>query len=178
MSAILVAPRDLRAEALRLLTDAYEGVTVRHGKGLPHALAVADVLRRAGADERTQLVGLLHDVAEDTPRTIDELREDFGEAIAGMVAALTEDATIKRYAQRKRALRSRIAAAGSPVIDVALADKIASLREARLTGRPVSDRKLRHYRDTLRLARAAGRAAGLCEQLEKLLAQPGPAFSP
>ena len=87
-----------------------------------------------------------------------------------MVGALTEDATISRYAQRKRALRTRIAAAGSPVVDVAIADKIASLRYARLTGSPVSDRKLRHYRTTLQLALAAGLATGLCRQLEDLLA--------
>ncbi len=169
MSAILVTPHDHRAEAIRFLTDAYDGVTVRPGKGLPHARAVAAVLRRAGGDERAQLVGLLHDVVEDTPRTIDELRERFGEAIAAMVGALTEDPAIKRYAQRKRALRSAIAAAGSPAVDVALADKIASLREARLAGVPLSDRKLRHYHATLQLALAAGLATGLCRQLEGLL---------
>ena len=56
-------------------TDAYDGVSVRPGKGLPHAQAVADVLRRAGSDERAQLLALLHDVVEDTPRTIDDVRE-------------------------------------------------------------------------------------------------------
>ena len=102
---VRLAP-DLRAEANRFLTDAYHGVSVRPGKGPPHAQAVAAVLRRAGSDERAQLVGLLHDVVEDTPRTIGELRERFGEPIAAMVDALTEDTTIKRYAQRKRALRN------------------------------------------------------------------------
>ena len=171
MSAILIAPRDLRAEAIRFLIDGYDGVTVRIGKGLPHAQAVADVLRQSGSDERTQLVGLLHDVVEDTPRTVDDVRHDFGEAIATMVGALTEDATIRRYAQRKRALRSKIAAAGSPVVDVAIADKIATLRHARLTGIPVTDRKLRHYRATLQLALAAGLATALCSQLERLLGE-------
>jgi (p)ppGpp synthase/HD superfamily hydrolase len=171
MSAILIRPRDLRAEAIRFLIDAYDGVTVRFGKGLPHAQAVADVLRQSGSDERTQLVGLLHDVVEDTPRTVDDVRHDFGEAIATMVGALTEDATIRRYNQRKRALRSKIAATGSPVVDVAIADKIATLRHARLTGIPVTDRKLRHYRATLQLALAAGLATALCSQLESLLGE-------
>jgi (p)ppGpp synthase/HD superfamily hydrolase len=174
MSAILFTPRDLRADAIRFLIDAYDGVTVRMGKGLPHAQAVADVLRQSGSDEGTQIVGLLHDVVEDTPRTIDDVGHDFGEAIATMVGALTEDATIRRYAQRKRALRSKVAAAGSPVVDVAIADKIATLRHARVTGIPVSDRKLRHYRATLQLARAAGLAAALCLQLESLLDELAP----
>ena len=174
MSAILIAPRDLRAEAIRFLADAYAGVSVRPGKGVRHAHAVADVLGAAGSDERTQLVGLLHDVVEDTSRTIDDVREDFGAAIAAMVGALTEDVTIRRYAQRKRTLRSSIAAAGSPVVDVAIADKIATLRQALLTGSPVSDRKLRHYRATLQLALAAGLATGLCLRLEDLLVEFAP----
>jgi (p)ppGpp synthase/HD superfamily hydrolase len=171
MSAALIPQHSDRAEAIRFLIDAYDGVGVRRGKGLPHAQAVADILRGAGCQEGTQLVGLLHDVVEDTPRTLDAVRDDFGEDIAAMVGALTEDATIRRYAQRKRALRSTIIAAGSPVVDVALADKIASLRHALLTGIPLSDRKLRHYRSTLRLALAAGLATALCLQLQDLLGE-------
>ena len=117
---------------------------------------------------------MLYDVVEDTPRAVDDVREDFGATIATMVGSLTEDATIRRYAQRKRALRSAIVAAGSPVVDVAIADKIATLRHARLTGLPVSDRKLRHYRTTLQLALAAGLATGLCLQLEALLCEFAP----
>jgi guanosine-3',5'-bis(diphosphate) 3'-pyrophosphohydrolase len=174
MSAVLASSDAVRAEAIAFVIDAYDGVTVPRGKGLPHVQAVADILRRAGCDERTQLVGLLHDVVEDTGRTVDEVRVGFGGEIATMVAALTEDATMNRYAQRKRALRGKIAAAGAPVVDVAIADKIATLRDARLTGSPVSDRKLRHYRATLQLALAAGLAAALCLQLEDLLG----AFAP
>ena len=147
---------------------------MRHGKGPPHARAVAEVLRRDGGDERTEVVGLLHDVVEDTPRTLDEVRDEFGDAVATMVGALTEDDTIRHYAQRKRALRGTIAAAGSPTVDVAIADKIATLREARRTASPVTDRKLRHYRATLQLALAAGVATGLCRQLEDLLAELAP----
>jgi (p)ppGpp synthase/HD superfamily hydrolase len=174
MSAILLSPREMRAEAIRFLAEAYDGIDLRRGKGVRHAHAVADVLRVTGNDERTQLVGLLHDVVEDTPRTIDDLRGHFGDAIAAMVGALTEDVTIRRYAQRKRALRSSIAAAGSPVVDVAIADKIATLRQALLTASPVSDRKLRHYRATLQLALAAGLATALCLQLEDLLGEFAP----
>jgi (p)ppGpp synthase/HD superfamily hydrolase len=174
MSAVLISSVARRAEAISFLIDAYDGVTVPRGKGLPHAHAVADILRRAGCDERTQLVGMLHDVVEDTPRTVGEVRSDFGQAIATMVSALSEDATIRHYAQRKRALRGKVAAAGAPVVDVAIADKIATLRHAQLAGGPVTDRKLRHYRATLQLALAAGLATGLCLQLEDLLA----AFAP
>jgi hypothetical protein len=59
-----------------------------------------------------------------------------------MVAALTEDESIEHYAPRKRLLRARVAAYGSPVVDVALADKIASLRYALVTGTTITHRKL------------------------------------
>ena len=88
-----------------------------------------------------------------------------------MVGALTEDPSIRRYAQRKRDLRTRSVAAGSPVVDVAVADKIATLRHALLTESAVSDRKLRHYTVTLQLALTAGLATDLCRQLDELIAR-------
>jgi (p)ppGpp synthase/HD superfamily hydrolase len=171
MSAFLIAPRDLRAEAIRFLIDAYDGVTVRIGKGLPHAQAVADVLRQSGSDERTQLVGLLHDVVEDTPRTIDDVRDAFGEELCALVAALTEDDDIERYTERKHALRKQIEAAGSPVVDIAVADKIATLRHAVVTGTKISKRKLTHYRAVLALGEAAGAPERLSDELAELLAE-------
>jgi (p)ppGpp synthase/HD superfamily hydrolase len=160
-----------RPEAIAFLIDAYEGVDVRPGKGLPHAQGVADVLRSAGYDEGTQVLALLHDVVEDTPRTVEEVRDVFGAPMAAMVGALTEDPSTSRYAQRKRDLRTRTIAAGSPVVDVALADKIASLRHALVTQTTVSDRKLRHYTVMLQLALTAKLAPDLCKQLDELIAQ-------
>jgi len=160
-----------RPEAIAFAIDAYNGVGVRPGKGLPHAQGVADVLRQAGYDEPTQVLALLHDVVEDTARTTDDVRTAFGNSMADMVGALTEDPSIKRYAQRKRDLRSRSIAAGSPVVDVALADKIASLRQALVTHSRISHRKLRHYTVMLQLALSAGLAPGLCKELDELIAQ-------
>jgi (p)ppGpp synthase/HD superfamily hydrolase len=164
------ARRAVRTAAISFLVDAYEGIRVRAGKGVPHAQAVADILREAGADERTQVAALLHDVVEDTPRDIDDVRAAFGDELAAIVDALTEDRTIERYAQRKRALRGRIGAASQPgVIDIAVADKIATLRHAAMTGTPISRRKLAHYRTTLRLGLAAQAAPALTAELTRLL---------
>jgi (p)ppGpp synthase/HD superfamily hydrolase len=158
-----------RAPAIEFLIDAYEGVSTPPGKGVPHAQAVADILRDNGADETTQLVGLLHDVVEDTRRAVDDVRAAFGDEIAEMVCAVTEDETVTHYFPRNRVLRGKIAAGGSPVADVALADKIATLRHAVITGTRVTPRKLAHYRATLQLALAAGVGEPLCPQLEDLL---------
>src|SRR5262245_65485021 len=101
VSTVLPAER-ARADAIAFLIDAYDGVRVCPGKGLPHAQAVADIVQSAGGDERAQLVGLLHDVVEDTRCTVDDVREVFGEEVAEMVAALTENSDFSHYAQRKR----------------------------------------------------------------------------
>jgi (p)ppGpp synthase/HD superfamily hydrolase len=171
-AAVPTATLDLevcRARAIQFVIDAYDGVPTRPGKGLPHAQAVADVLRSAGSDDRTQIAALLHDVVEDTPRTVDDVRAAFGDDIARMVDALTEDASVKRYAQRKRLLRSRIVAAGAAVLDISLADKIATLRHALVTGTGVSRRKVAHYRATLQLGLAGGGTELLCTWLDDLL---------
>lgn len=169
MSVSVLVPGGYRADVIWFLLGAYDGIATRPGKGIPHAQAVADILRDSGGDEITQLVGLLHDVAEDTPLSVDDVRVAFGDDVGDMVAALSEDTGIEHYVPRKRLLRSRIAVAGSPVVDVALADKIASLRHSLVTETPLTKRKLGHYRATLRLARAAGAAPSLCDQLEELL---------
>jgi (p)ppGpp synthase/HD superfamily hydrolase len=160
-----------RAGAIRFLLDAYAGARVRPGKGLPHAQTVADVLGAAGGDETTQIAALLHDVVEDTPRTVDDVRESFGDEVSSMVAALTEDKEIERYAHRKRALRQQIATAGSPVVDIAVADKVATLRHAVVTGTKISRRKLLHYRAVLALGEAAGTPLRLSGELHELLAE-------
>jgi (p)ppGpp synthase/HD superfamily hydrolase len=169
----LTEPSEGRAQAIAFLIDAYEGVRTAPGKGLPHAQAVADILRDAGYVQRVQVVGLLHDVVEDTPRTLQDVRDDFGETIAAMVEALTEDDSIRSYPQRKQALRAQVIGAGTTVMNIALADKIASLQHARITATRVRRRKLAHYDATLQLAVTAGADEALCRRVAELL-EPSP----
>jgi (p)ppGpp synthase/HD superfamily hydrolase len=173
VATTVTEPSEGRAQAIAFLIDAYEGVKTAEGKGLPHAQAVADILRDAGYDQCVQVVGLLHDVVEDTPRSIQDVRNRFGETIAAMVQALTEDDSIHNYAQRKQALRAQVIGAGTTVTDIALADKIASLQHARITATRVRPRKLAHYDATLQLAVAAGADPALCRRVAELL-EPNP----
>ena len=84
-------------------------------------------------------------MVEDTAWTVDDIAARFGSSVAGLVGALTEDGRIEGHRRRKHALRDQIAAAGAPATDIALADKIASLRYLRVTGRRLPKRKRAHY---------------------------------
>lgn len=55
-----------------------------------HLFSVMLILRDYTSDEDTLVAALLHDTLEDTDYTRDELRADFGERVAQIVAAVTE----------------------------------------------------------------------------------------
>jgi hypothetical protein len=54
-------------------------------------------------------------------------------------------------------------------VDIALADKIATLQHARIPATRVRRRKLAHYDATLQLAVAAGANERLCRRVAELL---------
>lgn len=159
---------DVLGKASDALDEAYRGVRTKAGKGVEHSREVARVLRAAGCPESVQVAGLLHDVVEDTPWTVGDIAVRFGPDVAALIGAVTEDAGISSYRQRKRALREQIAAAGAPATDIALADKIASLSYLRDTGRRLPKRKRAHYEATLATAVSTAQPR-LASQVEDLL---------
>ena len=54
-----------------------------------HVFAVADILNDLHLDYETLAAAMLHDVVEDTEVTLDDVRENFGPAIARMVDGVT-----------------------------------------------------------------------------------------
>ena len=143
-------------EASAALREAYTGVRAKAGKGVAHAEEVGRVLGAAGCPEPVRLAGILHDVVEDTAWTVDDVSARFGAAVGDLVAAVSEDDGIANYRRRKRALREQIALAGPDAIDIALADKVASLRYALDRGKRVPNRKIAHYVATLAMTELWG----------------------
>ena len=95
-----------------------------------HPIALAEVLAGEGGvtDLEVLAAALLHDTIEDTATTLEELQEQFGGRIAGMVAEVTDDKDLPK-ADRKR-LQIEHAAGISPGAKlVKLADKICNLRD-------------------------------------------------
>jgi GTP pyrophosphokinase len=147
-----------RSEA-RLVQRAYEFARQAHrdqirvsGEAfISHPLAVARILAESGFDPTTVSAALLHDVIEDTPVTLDELRAEFGDEIASLVDGVTKLERLRfhsREAQQAATLRKMIIAMASDirVLVIKIADRLHNMRTVEVL--PV-DKKRRIAQETL-----------------------------
>ena len=88
---------------------------------------VGALLHEAGFDDELVAAGLLHDAVERGTLSEAELRHEVGDDISAVVMTLTEDAGIDDFAERKRALRDQVAAAGERALTVFAADKASDI---------------------------------------------------
>jgi (p)ppGpp synthase/HD superfamily hydrolase len=137
MSPIDTAPIDaaaarseLVARALAKASAAHAG-QIRNGSGglpyIEHPRMVAATLAALGYDETTLAAALLHDVVEDSDTTVEELRGEFGDAVADLVAALSDDESIDSYRARKDEHRGRVAAVDGDALAIYAADKLTNM---------------------------------------------------
>jgi len=94
---------------------------------IEHSLAVGELLAEQCYPDEVLAAGILHDVAEHAEVDPDSLRGRFGDDVADLVQALTEDATIDDYEERKEEHRERVAAAGPQAQAIFAADKAANV---------------------------------------------------
>jgi guanosine-3',5'-bis(diphosphate) 3'-pyrophosphohydrolase len=120
--------------ALAKARSAHAG-QVRNGSGgmpyVEHPIAVAALVDEHGFGEEVLAAALLHDVVEDSETTLEELRELFGDPVAGMVGALTDDESIESYRERKAEHRERVAAAAAGAHAIYGADKLTNVKTLR-----------------------------------------------
>jgi (p)ppGpp synthase/HD superfamily hydrolase len=96
---------------------------------IEHPLEVARLLRAAGCSDVVVAAGLLHDVVEHADVSMAELTARFGPAVADLVQAVSDDASIQSYRRRKQLLLERVRRAGGDAALLLAADKIAKVRE-------------------------------------------------
>ena len=121
---------ELVAEALAFAHQAHAG-QVRNGSGgmpyVEHPIAVASLLAEHGYGDEVLAAALLHDVVEDSDATVAELRERFGEPVAGLVDTLSDDEAIAGYRARKDEHRARVIAADGEALAIYGADKLTNV---------------------------------------------------
>src|SRR3989344_1673135 len=124
---------DVIARAERLATRAHEGQfrrNVAHYPYITHPRAVAALVARSGGNAEEIASAWLHDVVEDTPVTIDEIRQEFGDTIAHIVDGLTDPPHFegKPIALRKGWQAERVAKKSESVKRVKLADQLNNIQ--------------------------------------------------
>ncbi|HEX8753807.1 MAG TPA: HD domain-containing protein [Solirubrobacterales bacterium] len=124
----------LLREALRTAHSAHAG-QIRNGSGgmayVEHPRGVAEMLAEEGFEDEILAAALLHDVVEDSELGVEDLRGSFGDRIAGIVGALSDDESIEDYRVRKVEHRERVAAAGREALAIYAADKLSNVRTLR-----------------------------------------------
>ena len=142
----------------KLIRKAYEYAKINHGdqcrkSGEPymiHPVNVAYILANLELDDETLCAALLHDVVEDTPVTHEDIVNEFGEAIAEMVAGVTKLGTL-RYTtaeeQQVENYRKMFLAMGKDirVILIKLADRLHNMRTLKYLSR---DRQIANAKET------------------------------
>jgi (p)ppGpp synthase/HD superfamily hydrolase len=162
----------LTRDALAFAADRHAGQT-RDGRGEPfvtHPVEVACLLHEAGYSDEVIAAGVLHDVLEDTDVEREELTSRFGERVAGLVAAVSDDPSIENGAERKAALRRQVAASGTEAGVIFAADKISKARELRQRisrgeAGEADRQKLDHYRASLEMLDGLVPGLGLVDRL-------------
>lgn len=93
------------ADAYGFAAEAHAGQRRKGAAAEPYVNHVADVARRVAASEAvdaTLLIdAILHDVAEDTDRSLGDIEARFGPEVAALVAEVTDDKSLPK-AERKR----------------------------------------------------------------------------
>ena len=92
-----------------------------------HPLEAMIILQSMNADIDLQIAGVLHDTVEDTDTTEEELRQLFGDEVADLVCAHSEDKS-KTWEERKTHAIKELAEGDKRFKMLVMADKVSNLR--------------------------------------------------
>ena len=126
---------DLLDRAIKFAVDAHHN-TERRGKGFPyivHPLEAVEIVATITPDQELLAAAALHDTIEDTDVTVEQIRAEFGDRIAELVHAESDQFTEgvseeDSWHARKQAAIDRLAAASHDAKIVAMGDKLSNMR--------------------------------------------------
>ena len=132
--------------AIIFAVKAHSG-TERRGKGYPyivHPLEAVEIVATMTADQELLAAAALHDTVEDTDVTVEQIRAEFGDRVAELVAAETDQipgqagndvmagsdrpSEEETWHARKQAAIDRLSNASREAKMVALGDKLSNMR--------------------------------------------------
>ena len=120
--------------AITFAVKAHQGME-RKGKGFPyivHPMESVCIVATMTNDQELLAAAALHDVIEDTDTTADDLKKEFGERVAMLVEAESDDKTggskAETWHQRKQDTLDRLRNADLDIKIVALGDKLSNMR--------------------------------------------------
>ena len=110
--------------------------TERRGKGFPyivHPMEAMEIVSTITSDQELLAAAALHDTIEDTDVTVEQLRGMFGERIAELVYAESDQfsegvSEEDSWHERKQAAIDRLAVASHDAKIVAMGDKLSNMR--------------------------------------------------
>lgn len=122
-------------KAIKFAVDAHAN-TERRGKGFPyviHVLEAMEIVATITNDPELLAAAALHDTVEDTDVTVDVIRREFGDRIAALVQAESDEMVAgvseeDSWRGRKQVAINRLASASHDAKIVAMGDKLSNMR--------------------------------------------------
>jgi len=130
-------------------SKAHEGQLRKGGEPyITHPLATAKILSSLHVDEDTLIAAILHDVPEDTDRTIEDVQKRFGKRVAFLVEGITKLSKVHyQKNMKKRQIESLrklfIHSAKDPrIIIIKLADRLHNMRTLQFIDNPLKRERI------------------------------------
>jgi len=126
---------ELLDRAIVFAVRAHAG-TERRGKGFPyivHPMEAVEIVATMTHNQELLAAAVLHDTVEDTDTTIEQIRAEFGDHVAELVASETDEPhqrpdSVENWRARKQAAIDRLTRASRDAQIVALGDKLSNMR--------------------------------------------------
>ena len=126
---------ELLDRAIIFAVRAHSG-TERRGKGYPyivHPLEAVEIVATITSDQELLAAAALHDTVEDTDITLEQIRAEFGDRVAALVADESDTmpegvSEEESWHERKQASIDRLSRSGRDTKIVALGDKLSNMR--------------------------------------------------
>jgi GTP pyrophosphokinase len=141
------AGTELVERAYAVAARVHEGQNRKNGEPyITHPVAVATILAELGLTPSTLAAALLHDTVEDTPYSLVELEDEFGEEIARLVDGVTKlDKVEYGEAAQSETVRKMVVATAKDirVLLIKLADRLHNARTWKYVPAESAERKAR-----------------------------------